>query len=159
MVDVRKQNRKKLDSIGITDRIKAILAIEEDLENVTIVSKHKWNESLYSKLPTSFLPETEKNAQMINEILIKSWETQGSTLENQEDNLITNDCKDIHCLLMYYFKNLSVVDTMKRVIGVLKDPATQQGMFVHSFLKVGDHIIDNTFSESLIQAMQKNPVQ
>ena len=68
MVDVRR-----------LDRIKALLAAEEDLENVTIIGKYKWNESLYSKLPTSLLPETEKNAQMINEILIKSWETQGST--------------------------------------------------------------------------------
>ena len=68
----------KFEANGKEDRLRAILAIEGDLGNIEVVGKYKWNDSLFPKFPTSLLPKTEKNAEMINEILIKSWETQGS---------------------------------------------------------------------------------
>ena len=39
---------------------------------------YKWDDNWFSKLPTSTLPKTVKNAGIINTILVKSWETEGS---------------------------------------------------------------------------------
>ena len=103
----------------------------------------KWDDHLYSKLPTSHLPPTEKNAEKINAILVKSWETQGSSLSPGGECLAKNRCMPINGLLMYYFKGLNVADNMIRVVGSL----TTDHTFVHSFLKIGDHVIDNTFTK------------
>ena len=51
----------------------------------------------------------------------------------------------IHTYLMYYFKTMNVADNMERIIGSAR---CANGTIVHSFLKIGDHIIDNTFNES-----------
>jgi len=146
----------KLASIGKEDRIKALLAVEEDLGNVTVVCKYKWNSFLYSKMPTSLLPKTEVNAEMINEVLVKSWETQGSVCPlsfEPEAVLLTSERFCIDGLLMYYFKCLNVAENMKRVVG-LKGGQTWH---VHSFLKVGEHIIDNAFNEEKTNWMQEDP--
>ena len=113
--------------------------------------KYKWNDYLYSKLPTSTLPRTVKNAEIINTILVKSWETQGSDnphlriMYNKSVPLMTNNCQIVNGLLMYYFKSLNIADNMKRVVGSSVDPAKPKEAVAHSFLKLGDHVIDNTF--------------
>ena len=146
----------KFEDFAKEDRVKATLAIEGDLESCwQVVGKYKWNDCFLSKLPSSSLPKTEKNAQMINEILIKSWETQGSiapsTTNGEKLPLITNQCQLVNGLLIYYFKSLNIADNMKRVVGLKRGE-------VHSFLIVGDHIIDNTFCESVVKAIQVNPL-
>ena len=52
----------------------------------------------------------------------------------------------IHTYLMYYFKTMNVADNMERIVGSIS--GGNAGAIVHSFLKIGDHIIDNTFNES-----------
>ena len=150
--------RDKMAAIRKEDGIKAVLAIEEDLGDAKVVCKYKWSSFLYSKLPTSLLPKTEVNVEMINEILVKSWETQGSVcpLSAQPNQvLVTNMCFHINSLLTYYFKCLNVAENMKRVVGLAE--LIDQIWLVHSFLKVGDHIIDNTFCEKRINRMQEQP--
>ena len=146
----------KFDAISKEDRIEAVLAIEEDMGNVRVNCKYKWNSCLFSKLPTSLLPKTEVNAEMINEILVKSWETQGSVLQSKPDRVLaTNLCFDINGLLMHYFKCLNVAENMKRVVGL--SGWIDECKVVHSFLKVGELIIDNTFCEEITISMQESP--
>ena len=155
----------KFEDLAEEDRVKATLAIEGDLESCwQVVGKYKWNDCFLSKFPSSSLPKTEKNAQMINEILIKSWETQGSiapsTPNGEKLPLLTNQCQIVNGLLLYYFKSLNIADNMKRVVGLKRGGSTHNsgGCEVHSFLIVGDHIIDNTFCESVVKAIQLNPL-
>ena len=42
---------------------------------------------------------------------------------------------------MYYFKSMKIADNMERIVG----SSSRSHAFVHSFLKLGDHVIDNTF--------------
>ena len=67
----------KLAAISKEDGIKAVLAIEEDLGDAKVVCKYKWSSFLYSKLPTSLLPKTEVNVEMIT----KSWSNPGRRKE------------------------------------------------------------------------------
>ena len=135
--------QKKWAPIAKEDPIEALLAVEEDLGLLSVVRNYKWDDYLYSKLPTSNLPKNVKNAEMINAILVKSWETQGSDCPSnpRSEPLASNDCIGVNGLLMYYFKSLNIADNMSRIVGSLSRTHT----FVHSFLKFGDHVIDNTF--------------
>merc|ERR1712062_550779 len=128
------------------DPIKALLAVEKELGFRFVVRNYKWDDYLYSKLPTSNLPKNVKNAEMINAILVKSWETQGSNCPSnpQFKSLASNKCICVHGLLMYYFKSLNIADNMSRIVGSSSRTETFVP-FVHSFLKFGDHVIDNTF--------------
>ena len=62
---------------------------------------------------------------------------------------MSGQIKDIHGMLMYYFKCLNVADDIKQVIGV-NEAEEYFGIFAQmssSFLKsVHGHVIDNTFS-------------
>merc|ERR1711988_376127 len=87
MASKRSQQRRKakteaeLDSwetLQKEDPIEAIIALQKHLETFSVVRRYKWEDYMYSKLPTSLLPKTVKNAETINAILIKSWEMQGS---------------------------------------------------------------------------------
>ena len=135
--------QKKWAPIAKEDPIEALLAVEEDLGLLSVVRNYKWDDYLYSKLPTSNLPKNVKNAEMINAILVKSWETQGSDCPSnpRSEPLASNDCIGVNGLLMYYFKSLNIADNMSRIVGSL----SRTHAFVHSFLKFGDHVIDNTF--------------
>ena len=153
--------RKKMATIAKEDGIEALLAIEEDLGTLTVVRKYKWDDYLYSKLPRSQLPTIDKNTEIINEILTKSWETQGSVCPrmNPSKVLVTSRCYAINGLLMYYFKNLNIEDKMRRVIGSVRGSI----WFVYSFMAFdlgdqrGDHFIDNTFSEGEMKLYQQVP--
>ena len=97
---------------------------------------------------------------MINEILIKSWEIQGSEmLPNSGTVLVPHDMGPlVHGLLMYYFKSLNIAGNMKRVIGVLDVTYEQdRRTILRSFLKVRDHIIENAFDEAKIIVLKENP--
>ena len=112
-------------------------------------------------------------SEIINDILIKSWETQASScrdISNEEDMvLMSGQIKDIHGMLMYYFKCLNVADDIKQVIGV-NEAEEYFGIFAQmssSFLKsVHGHVIDNTFSNEsksrknmhLINYIDEDPV-
>ena len=65
-------------TLGKGDPIEALIARQKRLETLSVVLSYKWDDYPYSKLPTSLLPKTAKNAEVINAILIKSWEIQGS---------------------------------------------------------------------------------
>ena len=137
------------------DRMEALVEVDNIICRLNLnlgVVKYKWDDYLYSKLPTSTLPKTVKNSEIINTILIKSWETQGSDdpiirkKDNKSEPLMTNNCQIVNGLLMYYFKSLNIADNMKRVVGSSVDPAKPKEAVAHSFLKLGDHVIDNTFA-------------
>ena len=57
--------QKKWAPIAKEDPIEALLAVEEDLGLLSVVRNYKWDDYLYSKLPTSNLPKNVKNAEMI----------------------------------------------------------------------------------------------
>ena len=129
--------------------IEALQALQKRLETLSVVRSYKWDDYLYAKLPTSLLPKTVKNAEVINAILVKSWEIQGSHCPKIPGSgpLADKKCVTVHAFLMYYFKSMNIADNMKRIIGSLdRKNAFGLGAFVHSFLKIGDHIIDNTFN-------------
>ena len=84
------------------DRMEALLEVDNIICRLNLnlgVVKYKWDDYLYSKLPTSTLPKTVKNSEIINTILIKSWETQGSDdpiirkKDNKSEPLMTNNCQ------------------------------------------------------------------
>ena len=110
------------------DPIEDLIEFQEALENLPV------NEFLYSKLPTSLLPKTVKNAEVINAILIKSWEIQGSHWP-----ALALNCLVVHAYLMYYFKSINIADKMEQTSFDYLEAND------HSFLKIGDHIIDNTY--------------
>ena len=130
------------------DPIEFLIELDKDKNmtkylNLNIV-KYKWNDYLFSKLPTSTVPKTVNNAEIINIILAKSWETQGG--DETKGHLMTNNCHVVNALLMYYFKSLNIADNMKRVVGSLESQTPRAPKpIVHSYLRVGDHVIDNTF--------------
>ena len=70
--------QKKWAPIAKEDPIEALLAVEKDLGLLSVVRHYKWDDYLYSKLPTSNVPKNVKSAEIINAILAESWETQGS---------------------------------------------------------------------------------
>ena len=140
--------QKKWAPIAKEDPIEALLAVEKDLGLFTVVRNYKWDDHWYSKLPTSQVPKNVKNAEIINAILVKSWETQGSDCPSnpQTESLASNLCQCIHGLLMYYFKSMNIADNMERIVGLLSQNDVFPP-FVHSFLALNDnhHVIDNTF--------------
>ena len=145
------------------DGIEDLIALQEGLETFSVVPSYKWDDFLYSKLPTSLLPKTVKNAEVINAILIKSWEIQGSHCPEVTGSvlLMSNNCLSVHAYLMYYFKSMNIADNMERIIGSLDQKnAFDLGLvIVHSFLKIGDHIIDNTFNEGAMEDWNNNPIE
>ena len=136
------------------DGIEALIDLQKRLETLSVVPSCKWDDYLYSKLPTSLLPKTVKNAEVINAILIKSWEIQGSHCPEMQESapLMSQNDLAVHAFLMYYFKSLNIADNMKRIIGCLdlKQPF-EFGTIVHSFLKINDHIVDNTFHWNIMK--------
>ena len=135
--------QKKWAPIAKEDPIEALLAVEKDLGHLSVVRNYKFDDYLYSKLPTSKLPKDVKNAEIINAILAKSWETQGSNCPSISTSkpLASNRCMLVNGLLIHYFKSLNIADNMSRIVG----SESRSHAFVHSFLKLGDHVIDNTF--------------
>ena len=174
--------QKKIDEIATEDCIKAILAVEEDLGTLKVVRKYKWDDIMFSLLPSSLMPKIEKRdegmsrsdyvalkkkAETINEILIKSWETQGSycpVIINRMGVLATNCGRQVSSWLMYYFRCLNVADNVSRVNGLYGadmetfERMSKMGFFsreleeklkflcLASWLKIGNHVIDNMFS-------------
>ena len=143
---------EKYSEIVQKDPVKAMIEIEKELENLTLVRNHVWQKKW--KGSPHLLPNTYKNAEIINDILIKSWETQASScrdISNDEDMvLMSGQIKDVHGMLLYYFKCLNVADDIKQVIGVVEAEQPQPVGWVQmssSFLKTGHgHVIDNTYS-------------
>ena len=85
--------QKKWAPIAKEDPIEALLAVEKDLGLLSVVRHYKWDDYLYSKLPTSNVPKNAKNAEIINAILAESWETQGSYRPSySSEPLASNKC-------------------------------------------------------------------
>ena len=94
--------QKKWAPIAKEDPIEALLAVEKDLGHLSVVRNYKFDDYLYSKLPTSKLPKNVKNAEIINAILAKSWETQGSNCPSNSLSgpLGSNKCMPVNGLLI-----------------------------------------------------------
>jgi len=146
------------------DPIEALITFQKHIETFETIeaTSYKWVDYLYSKLPTSLLPKTMKNAEVINTILIKSWEIQGSFSKlpgSAAAPLMSRVCREIHVFLMYYFKSMNIADNMERIIGSVDLPPGFGPPFVHSFLKIDDHIIDNTIDVDKIEYWKNIPIK
>ena len=94
------------------NRIAATFEKENELKLLKIIPNRTWPK-IWKNCPF-LVPEHAKNAKMINEILVASWETQTSfcpslPLEHggqAMDWLMTECCFKIHGFLIYYFKSL-----------------------------------------------------
>ena len=65
--------QKKWAPMPKEDPIEALLAVEKDLGLLSVVRNYKWDDYLYSKLPTSNVSTQEcQNAEIINAILAES---------------------------------------------------------------------------------------
>ena len=85
--------QEKWALIAKEDPIEAFIVVEKDLGLLSVVRNYKWDDYLYSKLPTSNVPKNVKSAEIINAILAKSWETQGSNCpSNSSEPLASNKC-------------------------------------------------------------------
>ena len=133
------------------DRRKAIERVEEEIKDLTVVRNYIWP-STWKSLPY-ILPKCAPNAEIINDLVMKSWETQGSSCreifdpEFPDQVIMTNNCREITSCLMYYIKSLNVADGIKRVVG-LKNVFGQ--CITHSFLKTEEgYIIDNIFNKAM----------
>ena len=117
----RSQQRRKVETeaeVCKEDPIEAVIALQKQLETFPVVQNYKWDDYMYSKLPTSLLPKTVKNAEIINAVLAKSWEVQGSRCPEilGSEPLVSRKCGQIHTFLMYYFKSMNVADNMERIV-------------------------------------------
>ena len=136
----------------IEDPIEALLAVEKDLGRIPVVRGSKWGDSFFSELPTSNVPKNVKNAETINAILAKSYETQGSYCPSNPhfhdyDPLphplaAPWSGRIVNGLLMYYFRSMNMADNMERIVGLLR----RTKVVAHSWLKLNDHVIDNTMA-------------
>ena len=135
--------------------IEAGLSLEEKLEelSVTLIKNYTWPK-IWNQ-PPFLLPFKEKHAEKINAILIKSWETQGSTVKEMpfydhtpECTLLCDAGRVIPGQIKYYLDCLGVSQDIKRIVGVMEVPAL--GPVVGTFLQVQGKFdkfpIDNTFS-------------
>jgi len=151
---------EKYSEIAQKDPIKAMIEIEKDLETLTLVHNHIWRKEW--KDSPHLLPKYAKNWEIINDILIKSWETQASScrdISQEEDMvLLSGQIKDVHGMLLYYFKCLNVADDIKQVIGVI-DSGNNKTIYPNgyvgtaqmstSFLKTGfGNVIENVYSNN-----------
>ena len=154
----RQDLEEKWEKIAREDPFEAMIAIEEDLASLPLKRTQIWPKNKWQGSPF-LLPKTEKNAEIINDILVKSWEIQGSSCQHisVDDNavLMSGQVKDVHGMLLYYFKCLGVADNLKQVIGVtrFKDVMGSVGSRgtvyeqACSFLKTENgHILDNLFN-------------
>ena len=144
--------QKKWAPIAKKDPIEAPLAVEKDLGRIPVVRGSKWGDSFFSELPTSNVPKNVKNAETINAILVKSYETQGSYCPSNPhfhdyDPLphplaAPWSGRIVNGLLMYYFRSMNMADNMERIVGLLR----RTKVVAHSWLKLNDHVIDNTMA-------------
>ena len=133
-----KQNRQRhkvkseaeWEALVKEDPIEALQALQKRLETLSVLRSYKWDDYLYAKLPTSLLPKTVKNAEVINAILVKSWEIQGSHCPKIPGSgpLADKKCVTVHAFLMYYFKSMNIADNMK----IEKMHLVWGHLFIHS---------------------------
>ena len=96
------------------DLFDAVLQKEKDLESLwknpsVLTFPEEWKE------PPFLIPNNEKNAEVINDILRKSWEIQTGRIPTfpthcgDQKTLLSNTCFDIHGFLKYYFDCLGIL--------------------------------------------------
>ena len=160
----------KWQQMSKEDRFEAYLKVEKKFESLPIVQKFKWDFQKLPNGPQSLLPHRpngDKNPKIINEILRRSWEIQGSyspVIINRSGVLMTNCGRQLCSWLMYYFRCLNVADNVSRVNGLYGadmetfERMSKMGFFsreleeklkflcLASWLKIGNHVIDNMFS-------------
>ena len=84
------------------DRTEAALQKEKDLESIQLqFGCNQFKDARFQSLPF-LVPKDEKNADIINDILKKSLETQATEFGSYP--LVSGCCFEINGLLMYYFK-------------------------------------------------------
>ena len=138
------------------DVIEAALKKEEDLTDLEIQTNFSWPQVWNA--PPFLVPQNATNAETINAILIKSWETQGSSCTGlpkitsrfgKEANvLFENKGFKIIALLNYYFKNMPMVTVnISRKVGLLQSSGPDPVTVPWSFLQISHlYEIDNSFS-------------
>ena len=105
---IRKQWR--VNSANPKDRVEATFKKEKALESIELKKNFVW--SKFWNVPPFLIPNNEKDAEMINAILIKSWETQGSSCPelpqryHPDDILLNLVCYQTNGFLNYYMKNI-----------------------------------------------------
>ena len=87
------------------DRTEATLEKEKALESIKLQFYCEILDKAPFQLPPFLMPKDEKNAGIINDILKKSLEIQGTT-GIYSPSLVDGACFEINGFLMYYFKNI-----------------------------------------------------
>ena len=172
--DERLEIKKRWTAAAVYDRVEAALKKEKELEVIRIRPNFIWSQ--FWTMPPFLLPNGEKDAGIINDLLVKSWETQGSSCPSlpklfKPDDILTDIFPDkIHGLMHYYFKcipgkfckksqkfmentygkqNLTITEIttkIERIVGLLD---YHNGEVTHHiYLKIGDQNIeiDNAFA-------------
>ena len=96
--------RQNWKDTAAQDRIEAMLKKARDLEAISLQYDVVWPKA--RKNPPFLLPKDEENASIINEVLIKSMETQASTCTGIPQSLVFQGCFLIHGFLHRYFKHI-----------------------------------------------------
>ena len=87
-----------------TDRVGATLKFAEALEGISLKENLIWPHG--RDFPPFLVPKDQPNAELINAILMKSMETQASSVLGYDQCLSQQNCFIIHGLLAYYFKQI-----------------------------------------------------
>ena len=139
--------RWKINSVK--DRIQATFEKEKALASIKIERNMRWP-SVWNA-PYFLIPENEVDSDIINTILIKSWETQGSACPSLPRCFIDDDILSergnfkITAFLFYYLKNIpGIRKDIKRIVGI-QEYRKGMGDGAASWLKIGQHSIENTF--------------
>ena len=138
------------------DPIEAALKKIDDLKSLKIYqSDFVW--PLIRNSPPYLVPKNVENAEIINDILMKSMEVQASFHPGIPGCLGEQACFVVHGLLMTYFKAIpSIKNSIKRIIGLID---TTKGCAPHMYLKVGSYDIDNTNNSAWLTDQWFNEVR
>ena len=163
-------DRKKLDKSGrallpiekrwIKDsknpkknRIEATLEKEKALKSIKIkplVGQSDYYNTNFERLwnkPPFVVPKAEDNANIINAILIQSWQIQTS-LDDALSRIDACNFK-IHGFMVYYFKCMpSIKQNIKFVVGQETMKNLADNSTPMAFMKIGSHHIHNAFPKN-----------
>ena len=170
---------KWLDIVVEKDPLEAMIGVEKDLESLPIERNIIWSELRDPMREEEWhgsphlLPFFCKHADIINDILIKSYETQASScrdisvrkdedFKDRDQCLVSGHGRDVHGMLLYYFKCLNVAEDLKMVIGVTETDKSLYGFRVresNSWLKQGrgptGYVINNFYSSKMPPEMNR----
>ena len=143
------------------DRIEATFQKEKALASIKIEPNFRWQQ--FWTTPPFLIPEKEVDSDIINTILIKSWETQGSACPDlvrcftYDDILSEKGNFKMTAFLFYYLKKIpGIRKDITRVVGI-QEYVDGNGMGAGSWLKIGQHKIENTFHYNVWNQVGADP--